>query len=644
MAELPKVYFGAVRPFSLWIKPCEYGQPDYQKTRGNQFSGICEGRESMKRIALGFSLALAIALSLVPAIKADPLKHERYIVVFHDWVDTPAQEARQISAKLGGQMGFVYEHALKGFSIAVPAQALPALKRNPKVNYVATDDVRYAFAQSLPTGVARIYADLNNIIDIDGVDDWRVDVDVAVIDTGVDFQHPDLNVVGGINCSGGNPIKAKCETGGDDDHYHGTHVAGTIGALDNGIGVVGVAPGARLWAVKVLNSSGSGYTSWIVAGIDWVAANADKIEVANMSLGGSGWNQAEYDAIQGAVKKGVAFAVAAGNSGADANNYSPAAFDNVLTVSALADFDGLEGGYGDPTCRVDLDDTLADFSNWGSAVNLAAPGVCILSTFPLEQGEYGTISGTSMASPHVAGALALLASRNNPDNATDVATLYNQVISQGNFNWSDDSGDGVQEALLDVGDSSVFAPLLVAGSGSGPAPTNNPPTADIANPTDGASFDSGATITFTGTASDTEDGDLTDTLSWASDVDGPIGTGGSFSAILSGGLHTITASVADSGGLTGSTSIAITVDGSGGDTIVLNVAAYKVRGTQYADLTWNGAASSNVDVYRNGDKISTTPNDEANTDGPLGKGGGSATYQVCESDTLTCSNIVPVIW
>ncbi|MDY0263336.1 S8 family serine peptidase [Syntrophotalea acetylenica] len=541
-------------------------------------------------------------------------------------------------------MGFVYEHALKGFSIAVPAQALPALKQNPKVNYVATDDVRYAFAQSLPTGIARIYADLNNTIDIDGVDDWRVDVDVAVIDTGVDFQHPDLNVVGGINCSGGNPIKAKCETGGDDDHYHGTHVAGTIGALDNGIGVVGVAPGARLWAVKVLNSSGSGYTSWIVAGIDWVAANADKIEVANMSLGGSGWNQAEYDAIQGAVKKGVAFAVAAGNSGADANNYSPAAFDNVLTVSALADFDGLEGGYGDPTCRVDLDDTLADFSNWGSAVNLAAPGVCILSTFPLEQGEYGTISGTSMASPHVAGALALLASRNNPDNATDVATLYNQVISQGNFNWSDDSGDGVQEALLDVGDSSVFAPLLVAGSGSGPAPTNNPPTADIANPTDGASFDSGATITFTGTASDMEDGDLTDTLSWASDVDGPIGTGGSFSAILSGGLHTITASVADSGGLTGSTSIAITVDGSGGDTIVLNVAAYKVRGTQYADLTWNGAASSNVDVYRNGDKISTTPNDEAYTDGPLGKGGGSATYQVCESDTLTCSNIVPVIW
>jgi subtilisin len=146
-----------------------------------------------------------------------------------------------------------------------------------------------------------------------------------------------------------------------------------------------------------------------------------------MSLGGSGYNQAEYDAIQGAVNKGVAFAVAAGNSDADAKNYSPAAFNNVLTVSALADFNGAPGGGAAPTCRNDQDDTLADFSNWGSAVDIAAPGVCILSTYPLEKGEYGTISGTSMASPHVAGALALLASANNPANATDVSNLYNQV-------------------------------------------------------------------------------------------------------------------------------------------------------------------------------------------------------------------------
>ena len=226
----------------------------------------------------------------------------------------------------------------------------------------------------MPTGIQRIFADTNPEIAINGVDDYRVDVDVAVIDTGVDFQHPDLNVVGGVNCYNWWPFSASCKAGGDDDHYHGTHVAGTIGALDNGIGVVGVAPGARIWAVKVLSSSGSGYSSQIIAGIDWVAANAATIEVANMSLGGSGFSQAEYDAIQGAVNQGVAFAVAAGNDDADANNYSPGGFDNVLSVSALADFNGLPGGGAASTCRADQDDTLADFSNWGPEVGRRRAG------------------------------------------------------------------------------------------------------------------------------------------------------------------------------------------------------------------------------------------------------------------------------
>ncbi len=325
-------------------------------------------------------------------------------------------------------------------------------------------------------------------------------MDVAVIDTGVDFQHPDLNVVGGVNCTG-KIFFATCVNGGDDDHYHGTHVAGTIGALDNGIGVVGVAPGARIWAVKVLNKNGSGYSSWIIAGIDWVAAHAATIKVANMSLGGSGYSQAEYDAIQGAVNKGVAFAVAAGNEDDDANNYSPSAFDNVLVVSALADFNGLPGGGAAPTCRADVDDTLADFSNWGPEVDVAAPGVCILSTYPIEQGEYGTISGTSMASPHAAGALALLASRNKPNNATDVYNLYNQVKSAGNYNWTDDSGDGIKEPLLDV---STFVPTLIPVGAA-----NSPPNVTITSPAEGATFAEGATINFAGTATDPEDGNLT---------------------------------------------------------------------------------------------------------------------------------------
>jgi subtilisin family serine protease len=586
---------------------------------------------------------MALLLGLGPAATAASSKPEGYIVVFNDWVDAPGAAARQIAGQVGGQVGFIYQHALKGFSITVPAQAVAVLEGNPMIKYVATDDVRHIFAQDIPTGIQRIFADGNPAMEIDGGDDYRVNVDVAVIDTGVDFQHPDLNVAGGVDCSGGSPLRGACVSGGNDDHGHGTHVAGTIGAIDNGVGVVGVAPGARLWAVKVLKSNGNGYTSWIVAGIDWIAKNVATIDVANMSLGGSGYNQAEYDAIQGAVNKGVAFAVAAGNNNADANNYSPAAFDNVLSVSALADFDGFPDGYGDPTCRSDQDDTLADFSNWGTAIDIAAPGVCIRSTYPVEKGEYAIASGTSLASPHVAGALALLASVNKPKNAADVHNLYNTVKTTGNFNWTDDSGDGIKEPLLDVSNAIIFKPALIAGS-SDDTLANTPPSVSITSPADGATFSSKASIAFQGTASDEEDGNLSTNLAWTSNKDGTIGTGNSFFKILSDATHIITATASDSSGAKDSDSIIITVGGDTGSGFTLGVANYKVKGTKYADLTWSGAISTNVDIYRDGKVIVTTVNDLAYTDGPLGKGGGSATYQVCEENTTTCSTAVTASW
>jgi subtilisin len=507
------------------------------------------------RYLLGLVLFLGLGMLGASRAAAAPSGSGAYVIVFQESVDVNSA-VPDLARAYGLEAGFRYQHALKGMSAVVPAGRLAALERDPRVAYVVEDMERSIAAQTVPTGIQRIFADANTNIGIDGNDDYRVDVDVAVIDTGVDFQHPDLNVAGGVNCATGGPFNSSCSAGGDDDHYHGTHVAGTIAAIDNGDGVVGVAPGARIWAVKVLNSRGSGYTSWIVAGIDWVAANAATIEVANMSLGGSGYNQAEYDAIQGAVNAGVAFAVAAGNSDADASNYSPAAFDNVLTVSALADFDGAPGGNGSPTCRNDQDDTLADFSNWGNAVDIAAPGVCILSTYPLEQGSYGTISGTSMASPHAAGALALLASRNNPGSAADVYNLYDQVKNAGNYNWVDDSGDGIQEPLLDVGNANLFNPVLIAGGGGGGGEEPPPDEGDIA----------------------------------------------------------------------------------------LSVNAYKVKGAQYADLSWSGANGSSVDIFRSGTLIATTANDGDYTDITGLKGGGSASYQVCETGTSTCSAVVNVSW
>jgi len=382
-----------------------------------------------------------------PVSAANPdIVPDRYIVVLNDNVPDAAGKARDLAAQHGLTLAFTYEHALKGFAAVIPAARLAQLQADPNVAFVSPDRVVKISAQTLPTGINRIDAELSPTAKINGVDE-RVNVDVAVIDTGIDIDHPDLNVVGGKNCTLGLSY--------DDDQGHGSHVAGTIAAKDNTIGPVGVAPGARLWAVKVLNALGVGTISEIVCGIDWVAANSATIEVANMSLGGSGSddrncgksnNDAEHKAICNAVAKGVTFAVAAGNDSADAKDSAPAAYDEVITVSALADFNGLPGGGAASTCRADVDDTFASFSNYGADVDIIAPGVCIYSTWM--NGGYNTISGTSMASPHVAGAAALYKVKNPSASPSQVKTALQNA---GTLDWnSSDDRDGVKERLLNV--------------------------------------------------------------------------------------------------------------------------------------------------------------------------------------------------
>jgi subtilisin family serine protease len=270
-----------------------------------------------------------------------------------------------------------------------------------------------------------------------------VDADIAVIDTGIDTKHPDLNVAGGVNCSTG--------TNYEDGNGHGAHVAGTAAALDDGTGVVGVAPGARLWAVRVLDETGNGSWSSVICGVDWVTAHAADIEVANLSLAGSGDSGNCTDgglrqAICRSVEAGVTYVVAAGNSRVDVSSQVPASFPEVITVSALADFDGLPGGLGKATCRTDRDDTLAAFSNYGTGVDLIAPGVCINSTW--KGGGYNVISGTSMASPHVTGAAALYLS--DHPGATP-AVVAGALKAAGNLLWNATGDpDRAKEALLNV--------------------------------------------------------------------------------------------------------------------------------------------------------------------------------------------------
>lgn len=384
----------------------------------------------------------------------------RYIVVFKDGVNV-GQAASDIARAHGLGLQHVYSHALNGFAATIPDARLDAVKGDARVESVVQDrfvSISHCVpghpqhceptpppgggTQTIPTGILRINGDLSSTASGNG--SGSVDVDVAVIDTGIDLTHPDLNVVGGVNCSTGNSYK--------DGHGHGSHVAGTIGAIDNGFGVVGVAPGARLWAVRVLNNAGSGSWSSIICGVDWVTANASVIEVANMSLGGSGSEEGCNDngmqeAICNSVAAGVTYVVAAGNESDNAANHVPAAYDQVITVSALADFNGEPGGGAPATCRSDVDDTFANFSNFGSDVDLIAPGVCIESTW--KGGGYNTISGTSMASPHVAGAAALYKA-GNP--GASPAQVKNALQNAGNLNWNDvDDPDNTKEPLLDVG-------------------------------------------------------------------------------------------------------------------------------------------------------------------------------------------------
>lgn len=375
----------------------------------------------------------------------------RYVVVLEDSAVAGTVAPLQ-AATFGFDVLHVYSHALQGYAAEMPASVARAVAALPGVKWVEQDQIYRSTAQSLPSGIDRADADLSAAAGIDNVDD-RVNVDVAVIDTGVDLDHPDLNVhtAGQKNCTlFGMFMNA------DDDNGHGSHVAGTIGALDNNEGVVGMAPGARIWPVKVLNSAGIGFGSDIICGIDYVASRSSEIEVANMSLGGAGSDDGacgsidgdtEHAAICDAVNSGVTFVVAAGNESADAAGSTPAAYDEVITVSALADFNGQPGGGAAATCTDDVDDTFADFSNYGADVDIIAPGVCINSTVP-GGGYDNTYSGTSMASPHVAGAAALYKALN--PSATP-AQVQAALIAAGTTNWdSSDDPDGVQEPLLNV--------------------------------------------------------------------------------------------------------------------------------------------------------------------------------------------------
>jgi subtilisin len=365
-------------------------------------------------LAAALLMACGVAVAQVQPTQSGGEVDNRYIVVLKDDVSSPRGVADAHARRYEARVTNVYSHALNGYAARIPEQALPGIRQNPHVAFVEQDYVQHALDQKLPTGMNRIEGDLSSSVSGNGV--GEVNADIAILDTGIQKDHPDLNVAGGYNCTSSN------RSNYGDGHGHGTHVAGTAAAKDNNVGVVGAAPGARLWAMKVLNDNGSGLTSWIICGIDRVTkhnqdAGLEDIEVANMSLGGSGSDStcngldSYHKAICRSTQAGVTYAVAAGNSNKDLKDFRPATYNEVLTVTAVSDFNGQPGGGAASTCRTDIDDTAADFSNYTTVGHadvghtIAAPGVCIESTW--KGSTYNTISGTSMASPHVAGTAAL---------------------------------------------------------------------------------------------------------------------------------------------------------------------------------------------------------------------------------------------
>ena len=305
----------------------------------------------------------------------------RYIVVLKPGANARAV-ANEHAAAHAAAISFVYSHALRGYAATIPNARLAAVQADERVAYVEPDGEMSAVAQTLPWGIDKIDADVSSTRAGDG-SGTVTNVNVYVIDTGVDATHPDLNVVGHVAFAGG-PNR--------DCHGHGTHVAGTIAARDDANDVVGVAPGAPITGVKVLGCNGSGSNSGVIAGIDWVTANAIKPAVANMSLGG-GASQAIDDAVRRSAASGVFYALAAGNEGTNACTRSPAragagTTNGIMTVAAT-----------------DSADREASFSNYGTCVDVWAPGVSVLST--RKGGGTTTMSGTSMASPHGAGGGAL---------------------------------------------------------------------------------------------------------------------------------------------------------------------------------------------------------------------------------------------
>lgn len=517
------------------------------------------GHEGRKVFAL-MLVAFVCAAMVIPPVSSAQVKKCKVLIGFRDKPDTG------LVRRCGGTISHTYR-LIPVVAAEMPEIALPRLAANPKVAYIEKDHKVTALQQTLPWGIDRIDAELVHPYN------KGTGVKVAIIDTGIDYTHPDLDA----NYRGGYDF-ANDDADPKDDNGHGTHCAGIVAAEDNLEGVIGVAPEANLYAVKVLNRFGSGLLSDVIAGIDWSVTNG--MQVISMSLGTSVYSASLEAACNSAYNAGLVLVAAAGNSGdGDPATYEysyPAAYDSVIAVGATASTD-----------------VAPYWSNSGPYLELAAPGVSIYSTLPtyrvtltLTYGyNYGTLSGTSMACPHVTGTAALVM-------ASD-PTLTNLGVRSRLQTTADDLGP--------VGWDTVYGHGLVDADEAAPGVDVTPPTISNLTPANGSIVNTG-TPTISATVSDASG---IDEASIAMTVDAtPVvhtynNVTGEVSYVpttaLAEGLHTVTLAVADTQGNSASIGWSFTVDTTP-PARVTGVTVTTISSSQL-DVAWTANTELDLDHY-----------------------------------------------